>query len=266
MRIEYPLSTAKLTKTVLPIPGSGRALDSSLSLSCSISVVIPAYNEATRIASTLQKIHEYLRSSCPGFEILVVNDGSADSTAELAGRFCETMPELKILGYKINRGKGFAVRTGVLAARGELVLLTDADLSTPIDELPLLLASIRKGAPIAIASRHLAQSKIIVRQPLHRRYLGRAFNLLINLLGIRGFRDTQCGFKLFRAAEARQIFSRLKTPGFAFDVEALILARRFGFRVDEIPVRWANSSASRLRPIQDSLSMLLEILRMKGGV
>jgi dolichyl-phosphate beta-glucosyltransferase len=231
---------------------------------CALSVVIPAYNEESRLSPTLRKVGEYLRAAAEPFEIIVVDDGSRDATLAVARRLQKELPELRVLGYPRNRGKGYAVRTGALEARGESVLISDADLSTPIEELESLRRAIEEGAHVAIGSRHLEGSRIEVRQPLGRRYLGRIFNLVISLLGVRGFADTQCGFKMFRAAEARRIFSRVKTPGFAFDVEALLLARGFGCRVKEIPVRWANSSASRVRPVRDSVLMLVEVLKMRG--
>jgi dolichyl-phosphate beta-glucosyltransferase len=229
-----------------------------------ISVVIPAYNEALRLGNTIRKVAGHLSRARAEYEILVVDDGSVDDTAEVARALACSTPGLRVLGYRVNRGKGFAVRTGVLEARGHLILISDADLSTPIEELDSLSRAIRDGAHVAIASRHLPSSHVAVRQPVHRRYLGRIFNGVVTLLGVRGFRDTQCGFKLFRAEQARRIFSRLKTSGFAFDVEALILARHFGCRIDEIPVRWENSCSSRVRPVRDSIRMLGELLRMRG--
>jgi len=229
-----------------------------------ISVVVPAYNEENRLTPTILRIHDYLRDAGEPFEIIVVDDGSRDGTLAVARGLADRLPELRVLSYSENRGKGFAVRAGALQARGEAVLFTDADLSTPIEELAGLQGAIEGGAQVAIASRYLALSHIDVRQPLSRRYLGRVFNLVIGLLGVRGFSDTQCGFKLFRLVEARRIFSRLKTRGFAFDVEALLWARRLGYRIVEVPVRWANSSNSRVRPLRDASAMVLEVLKMKG--
>ena len=231
---------------------------------CALSVVVPAYNEEERLGPTVLRIAEHLRTTGVDFEILAVDDGSRDSTVAVARKLRDAVPELRVLGYSDNRGKGFAVRLGVLQSSGDAVLFSDADLSTPIEELAVLSAALARGAHVAIGSRHLAASRIVVRQPLSRRYLGRAFNLLISMLGVRGFADTQCGFKLFRGDAARRIFSRLKTPGFAFDVEALLLARTLRYRVEEVPVRWANSSASRVRPVRDSLRMIREILKMRG--
>jgi len=167
---------------------------------CSLSIVIPAYNEASRLAPTILRIHEHLIGLGEAFEIIVVSDGSSDETLSVAHGLKAQCPQLRVLGYPTNRGKGFAVRIGVLQAAGALVLFSDADLSTPIEELPSLLGAIRGGAHIAIASRHLARSRIEVQQPLSRRYLGRIFNFVISLLGVLGFADTQCVFKLFRAA------------------------------------------------------------------
>lgn len=229
-----------------------------------LSVVVPAYNEEERLLPTLETLRTWMDSSEVRGEILVVNDGSRDGTCAVVRAAADSDPRIRALGYASNRGKGWAVRTGVLAALGDEILFTDADLSTPIDEYRLLRTRLTEGWDIAIGSRHLAASRIEIRQPLHRRYLGRVFNGIIALLGVRGFADTQCGFKLFRRDAARRIFSRLKTVGFAFDVEVLLRAREAGLRVAEVPVRWANSSSSRVRPVYDSCRMLMEILRMRG--
>jgi len=165
---------------------------------CALSVVIPAYNEESRLGPTVLRVCEYLRTSGDSFEIIVVDDGSRDATLSVARKLQEDVPELRVLGYPLNRGKGHAVRTGTLEARGVAVLFSDADLSTPIEELEVLRKALAGGAHVAIASRHLSGSRIEVRQPLTRRYLGRVLNIVISLLGVRGYADTQRGFKLFR--------------------------------------------------------------------
>lgn len=233
-----------------------------LQLHRALSVVIPAYNEERRLPGTLEAVSSYLESRGIEAEILVVDDGSRDGTRAAAERL--RLPTVRVLGYPRNRGKGYAVRTGVLAATRDPVLFTDADLSTPIEDLEILWACLDQGCHVAIASRLLAQSRILVRQPWHRRMVGRTFAGVVSLLAVRGFRDTQCGFKLFRSEAARRLFAPLRTVGFAFDVEVLLRARRLGLRVAEVPVRWVNSPDSRIHPVRDSGRMLVEILRMRG--
>jgi dolichyl-phosphate beta-glucosyltransferase len=229
-----------------------------------LSIVIPAYNEAERLPAGVRRIHAFLEERGLRGEILVVDDGSRDGTSGVTRALAAEIPELRLLGYPVNRGKGFAVRTGMARARGDAVLFTDADLSTPIDELDALREALREGADVAIGSRHLEHSRILIRQPFHRRHLGRIFNGVLSLLGVRGYSDTQCGFKLFTREAAGRIFPRVRTDGFAFDVEVLLVARRLGLRTREIPVRWNNHSDSRVRPVRDSVRMLLEVLRMQG--
>jgi dolichyl-phosphate beta-glucosyltransferase len=228
----------------------------------SVSVIIPAYNEERRLPATLQSLHSFLDR--PGYdaEIIVVDDGSRDGTRERASAL--KLPLVRVLGYSRNRGKGFAVRTGVLAATREAVLFSDADHSTPVSEIERLWPWLDEGYDVAIGSRHAAGSQLIVRQPLRRRIMGRAFNLIVSFAGVRGINDTQCGFKLFRKDAARRIFSRLRTCGFAFDVEVLLHARRWGLRVREVGVQWTNSPDSRVHPVRDSARMLVEILKMRG--
>ena len=230
----------------------------------SLSVVIPAYNEEQRLPRTLREIHAFLVERDYDAEILVVDDGSRDATLERTRELARSLPLLRVLTYGANRGKGFAVRTGVLAASKKAVLFCDADHSTPIGDIDHLWREYDGGADVVIASRHLERSRIMVRQPAYRRVLGRGFNFIVSLFAVRGIHDTQCGFKLFRADAARQIFDGLRTKGFAFDVEALMRARRFRRRVAEVPVRWINAPDSRVRAVRDSWRMFVEILRMRG--
>jgi glycosyltransferase involved in cell wall biosynthesis len=209
-----------------------------------LSVVIPAYNEAERLPRTLERVRAYLDGQGRPYEILVVDDGSLDETvarAQAAGG-----AHLRLLSNGVNRGKGYSVRQGMLAARGARRLMTDADLSTPIEELPRLAQRLDEGCDVVIASRALPGSRIEVRQGAFRENMGRAFNLLVRLLVLPGLRDTQCGFKLFSAAAAEAAFARTRLDGFAFDVEALFIARRRGFRVAELPVVWRNDAATRV--------------------
>lgn len=229
-----------------------------------LSVVIPAYNEERRLPESLRKIRDYLERSGRTWEILVVDDGSRDGTLGLMRSFEKTIPGLRVISYGANRGKGYAVRAGVSAAAGEHVLFTDADLSTPIEELGALLPHLEAGADVVIGSRYLRQDPLRVRQPLYRKLMGRGFSTLVSLVGVRGVRDTQCGFKLFRAPVAQELFGRLRTHGFAFDVEILMHARNRGLRIREIPVRWTADADSRVRPVRDSLRMVMELLRLRG--
>jgi dolichyl-phosphate beta-glucosyltransferase len=223
-----------------------------------LSVVIPAYNEERRLPATLHAVVAFLRARRVAFEVVVADDGSADCTAGLAA---DAGPEVHVLRLP-HRGKGAAVRSGVLAACGDVVLVTDADLSTPIDELDRLLAALER-CDVAIGSRHVAGARVAVRQRLDRRVMGRAFNLLVRALLLPGLRDTQCGVKLFRREAAVAVFTRCQSEGFAFDVEALALARCLGFRVAEVPVEWHNSADSRVRPLHDVPRMFLDLLEIR---
>ena len=211
-----------------------------------LTIVIPAFNEEERLPASLGAISAYLaaRASAPRVDVLVVDDGSQDATAaraEEAGR--RHGLDLRVLVLPKNSGKGFAVRTGCLEARGRHVLVTDADLSTPIYEWEKLAA---RDVPVAIGSRALDESLVKEEQPLYRKAMGKLFNRLVQLLLVPGIRDTQCGFKLFRRDAAFEIFSRAKVDRFAFDVEALLLARQLGFEIAEVPVLWFNSPDSRV--------------------
>lgn len=211
-----------------------------------LSLVVPAYNEEKRLPVSLARIAEWLGSRVPGLsaEVLVVDDGSSDRTAAVAEKTAAGLGlDFRVIRLPENRGKGAAVRAGVLEARGANVLVTDADLSTPIEEVDKLLAA---AAPVAIGSRGVDATLVKQRQSLFRVASGRLFNLLVRLLAVSGIRDTQCGFKLFRADAAREVFSRATVDRFAFDVEALLLARRLGYRIAEVPVLWFNSPDTRV--------------------
>lgn len=226
-----------------------------------LSVVIPAYNEARRLPGTLQRMHAYFATRGIDVEVLVVDNRSSDGTAAAAAAVA--WPAVRILEERDRRGKGAAVRTGVLAARGQYVLFSDADLSTPIEEVEALLAAIDRGADVSIASRGLTASRVEVHQPWYRERMGKAFNALVQVLVLRGIRDTQCGFKCFRAAAVGPLFEPLQTAGFGFDVEVLVRAHDLGMRIAEIPTRWINAPDSRVRPGIDSVRMLLELLAIR---
>ncbi|MCS7208001.1 MAG: glycosyltransferase family 2 protein [Fimbriimonadales bacterium] len=228
-----------------------------------LSVVIPAYNEATRIERTLQRITEYLDARGDTYEILVVSDGSTDDTEGIVLRFAQSHPQVTLLAYQPNRGKGYAVRYGILRARGERILFSDADLATPIEELEKLEPYLEQGYPIAIGSRPLRESQLIVRQPLYREMAGRAFNKVVQLLAVRGIHDTQCGFKLFTRAVAHDIFSRCRLNGFSFDFEALYYAQRLGYPIAEVPIRWMHQEGSKVRLLRDGLRMVRDLLWLR---
>ncbi len=232
----------------------------------SLSVVVPAYNEEQRIGATLARILAYLRDEGARFEVLVVDDGSRDRTREVVSRLAASEPHLRLIALGKNRGKGMAVRRGVLEATGDRVLFSDADLSAPIEEIEKLAARIENGSAVAIGSRSVRGARIDVHQPWYRELMGKTFNLFVRVLAIRGFVDTQCGFKCFTADAARAIFSRTRIDRFAFDVEALVVARRLGFEVAEVPIRWSNEPNSRVGVLRDSVRMLLDLARIRWNI
>jgi dolichyl-phosphate beta-glucosyltransferase len=217
-----------------------------------LSVVIPAYNEALRLPRTLERVGAFLAGS--SHEIVVVDDGSSDGTAELAR--AAGGAALNVVRNERNRGKGYSVRRGMLLARGAVRLMTDADLSTPIEELPRLLARAREGYDVVIGSRALPEAQIEVRQSRYRENAGRAFNLLVRGLLLPDLHDTQCGFKLFSGSAATAVFEAARLDGFSFDVEALVIARRLGHRIAEVPVTWRNDAATRVGAFHGLLAFL----------
>jgi dolichyl-phosphate beta-glucosyltransferase len=223
-------------------------------------VVVPAYNEAGRIGPSLRHALDYLRRRGLAYELLVVDDGSRDATVAVAETFAAE--GVKVLRHERNRGKGGAVKTGVLASRGDRVLLSDADFSTPIEEIEKLEARLA-DSPVVLGSRAVAGAAVRQRQPFYRELMGKTFNRIIRLLGVRGLHDTQCGFKLLRGDLARSLCSELTIEGFAYDVELVWLAQRRGVRVAEVGVVWVNSPDSRVSPIRSSLAMLRDVLLMR---
>jgi dolichyl-phosphate beta-glucosyltransferase len=231
-----------------------------------ISVVVPAYNEEERLNSTLPHLWRSLKRRFNKFEIIVVDDGSTDGTSELVSRFSDEYSEVRLIHYEKNRGKGYAVRTGVLAAVGYYVLFSDADLSTPVREIRKLLKVLSEGYDVAIGSRATREARIIKYQPFYRVLLGKTFNKLVQLLTVRGISDTQCGFKCFKRNAAREIFDCCRIDGFSFDVEALFVARHKGFEIAEIGVLWRNNPMSKVNPVIHSMQMLrdLFVIRLFG--
>jgi dolichyl-phosphate beta-glucosyltransferase len=229
-----------------------------------LSVVVPAFREAGRLPATLARLPGDLEAAGhPPVEVVVVDDGSDDATSDAVRAAAARDPRVRLLRHETNRGKGRAVRTGVLEARGDWVLVTDADLSTPPADVRRLLAAARRArASVAIGSRRVRGSRILVRQGTLRETLGHGFALLRRLLVLPRFRDTQCGFKLFRRDAARALFSAAREDGFVYDVEVLLLATRRRMRVVEVPVRWADDPRSRLAPGPAALQMLRGLLRL----
>ena len=230
-----------------------------------ISIVIAAFNEENRVGQSLQKIHQFLQGRKTDHEIIVVDDGSTDRTTPVVAELAQSIATLRIIRYEKNRGKGFALRTGVLASKGVLVLVSDADLSTPIEELDTLLPYLSEYQ-VAIGSRALALSNIVVKQPWWRQEMGKTFNRIVKLLVMDNFNDTQCGFKLFRGDVARELFREARIDRFAYDVEILALAIKKGYRVAEVPIQWLNDPASKVNPIRDSLKMLVDLVKIRLSV
>ncbi len=229
-----------------------------------ISIVIPAYNEAKRLPQTLQKVTAHLKKKGLSFEVIVVDDGSRDSTAKWVREAGGVCPEIKLFSNRQNRGKGFSVRRGVLAAAGEYILYTDSDLSTPIEELDNLLAEMAgEEADIVIGSRGLPESRIVIKQPWYRRLPGKLYPLLVKILVTGRYRDTQCGFKLLRRDVAQRLFSRMKSNGFSFDVELLYRAQKERCRVKEAPVTWRNSKESKVVLWRDPPLMVKDLFRIR---
>lgn len=233
----------------------------------SLSIVIPAYNEARRLSSTLERISDYLtHSPFPAHEIIVVDDGSSDATVQIAEQFAEKrdIKNVRILRAPRNQGKGAALRRGVLASQGEFVLCTDADLSTPIGEMDKLLRPLRAGADVAIGSRNVAES-IVEKKPWYRKMLSGASNLMIRrVLGLP-FRDTQCGFKLYKREAALALFKTLHLPRFSFDFEVLSRAKTQGLRVAEVGVRWEHSEFTTVRT-RDVVQCFVDVFRIRFGL
>jgi dolichyl-phosphate beta-glucosyltransferase len=222
-------------------------------------VVIPAYNEELRLPPSLHRLLDYLQEQGESFEVLVADDGSQDGTARVAEAAGQSVT---LVSLEAHAGKGAAVRAAVLRSAGELILISDADLATPIEELRRLEARLSDGVGMVIGSRALPGARVAGR-PAHRRLLSGAFNLAVRLALVPGIRDTQCGFKLLRGELARTVFRSCHTAGFTFDVEVILRVRRLGLQVVEVPVAWRDMPGSRVRPVPDSLSMAWELVRLR---
>jgi len=228
-----------------------------------LSVVIPAYNEDSRIANTLKKIREYLDRQDYSSEIIVVSDGCTDLTDQCATETLKNWPNFRLLCRVKNKGKGYSVKEGILDSRGRLILFTDADLSTPIEELDNFLPWADEY-DVLIGSRAMPESNIQVHQSFLRENLGKTFNFFVQILIFRGIKDTQCGFKLFHRQAAMDIFRRIKLKGFGFDVEALYVSQKLGYSIKQLPVVWRNSPESHVHVFSSSLEMFLDLFRIKS--
>ncbi len=230
---------------------------------CTYSIIIPAYNESERIGATLEKVLSYLAQQGWDAEVIAVNDGSRDNTPEIIQGCADKNSRLRLLQNPGNRGKGYSVRNGMMHARGKVLLFSDADLSSPIEEAGKLFEAIAAGADVAIGSRWLKSDLQTQRQPLYRQLFGRIFNLLLRIILSLKFKDTQCGFKAFTRQAAQAIFPRQRIERWGFDPELLYLAKKFGFKVAEVPVEWAHSEGTRISPLRDGTRMFGELLKIR---
>ena len=229
-----------------------------------LSIVISAYNESKRIGKTIERINEYLTQQPYRYEIIIVDDGSSDDTNKIVQSFIKNSVHFRLVDYAPNRGKGYAVKTGMLTATGKYVLFTDADLSTPIEEVERFISIMESGNyHMVIGSRGLADSEILKHQPWFREKMGKIFNRFVHLLVFPGIKDTQCGFKLFRREIISPLFTKQTIDRFSFDVEILYLAQKLGCRIKEEPVRWINSPATKVNPFTDATRMLFDLTIIK---
>lgn len=228
-----------------------------------LSLIIPAYNEEARMASTLDRVEAYLQSTGRSWEIVVVDDGSTDGTLDAARKWAAGREAIRIVTYVPNMGKGYAVRQGVFASRGDYIAFSDVDLSAPIEEMARLFEAIDKGYDIAIGSRAVKGARIPVHQPLYRELGGKGLNLIIRALAVPGIHDTQCGFKLFRGEVAREVFSRAFLDGWDFDVEVLYLARKLGYMIAEVAVCWSHAEGSKIKPFQAGVRAVRNLIRIR---
>jgi len=229
-----------------------------------LSIVIPAYNESLRIGGTLDEVRKYAAAKAFGTEVVLVDDGSSDRTPEIFQAFQSRWPETRVLRNQANRGKGYSVRRGVLEARGEVILFTDADLSAPIEEADKLLAALESsGSDAAVGSRALDRKLIGIHQPWRRELAGRGFNLLVRLFTGLRLHDTQCGLKLFRRDSTRRAFELQRVERFGFDPEVLFLVQHLGGKLVEVPVRWNDNPATKVHFLRDSARMFLDLVVLR---
>ncbi|MDP8265778.1 MAG: glycosyltransferase family 2 protein [Candidatus Aceula meridiana] len=229
----------------------------------SLSVIIPAYNEQDLIQETITQIDTFLSQNFADYEIIIVDDGSQDETYKRCAALLENFPRLKLLKNEENRGKGFSIKKGVLEASSDLIMFSDADLSTPIEEILSFLPCLEQEFSIAIGSRAISGANIIKHQPFLRELMGKIFNLFVKIFVFTGISDTQCGFKCFKANIAKELFRLQRIERFCFDVETLYLARKKGYKIKELPIRWINRENSRVHIILSPIQMFLNILTIR---
>ena len=227
-----------------------------------LSIIIPAFNETVRLKKVLPELRKFLRQSDFTWEVVLADDGSEDGTSQIPQNIF-TENEFQIVRYETNRGKGYAVKKGVQASRGEICLITDADLSTPLGEFNKLKTFLDQGYDIAIGSRALSESNIVVPQSGFRQGMGKGFNFLVKTLGLGDFMDTQCGFKCFRREKVLPVFSKMRIDRFCFDVELLFIAKNWGLKIKEVPVEWHNCVSSKVHVVWSPLQMLWDLIRIR---
>jgi dolichyl-phosphate beta-glucosyltransferase len=246
------------------ITGSnGLSSSGGSTLVSTISIVIPAYNESARLGRTLDRVLNFVHRQGWRAEIIVVDDGSSDETAELVQTYAQRNPSVRLLSNPGNRGKGYSVRNGILHASGEFILFTDADLSSPIEEAAKLFQALENGSDIAIGSRWVRPELQTQRQSVTRQILGRVFNGILRFFLRLKFNDTQCGFKALRQHSAKAIFPLQRIEGWGFDPEILFLAQKMGLAIAEVPVLWAHDDRTRIHPLADGAKMLAEMIRIR---
>ena len=227
-----------------------------------LAVIVPAFNEEERIGPTLERMHEYFSDKPYTWQIVVVSDGSSDKTVETVRAFASDHDGVSVVDSRPNRGKGYVVRRTMLETEAENLLFSDADLATPIEEIEKLMPALG-SADIAIGSRPLKDSQLEIRQPWYREMLGRVFNKAVQMIGIKGIQDTQCGFKVFKSAVAKDVFKRCKLDGFGFDFEALMVAKDLNYTIAEIPVRWRHQEGSKVVLMRDGPRMLRDLVKLR---
>jgi dolichyl-phosphate beta-glucosyltransferase len=226
-----------------------------------LSIIIPAYNEANRLPTTLPQVAEFVQAQCYAAEIVVVNNNSRDDTRAIADGIAAQFPFIRVLDEPA-QGKGAAVRTGMLAGKGEYLFIADADLSMPIEEVNKFLPPHLHNYDVAIGSRE-TPGAVRYHEPEYRHLMGRVFNFMVKVLAVRGFQDTQCGFKSFHRTAALDLFHHQTIDGWAFDVELLFIAQRRGYKIVEVPIDWYYRANSRINPLRDAINMLREVLRIR---
>lgn len=225
-----------------------------------LAIIIPAYNEQSRIENSLRRIQQYINEQSYEAIVLVISDGSTDETVKIAQSFSAEDSRFQVHHYSPNRGKGCAVRTGMLMTEAEWLLLCDADLAAPIEEVEKLFSA---STPIAIGSRALNRKQMEIKQPFLRRIAGQMFNFVVQTLAIRGLQDTQCGFKLFSKESAKEIFSRCKLDGYSYDFEALMVGKALGYEISEVPIRWEHQEGSKVNLLCDGLKMIKDLVILR---